>query len=707
MMTAAQTPTAWPRPLSWLGDFLREELAPYPGRAALVARMVVAATVVMIINMTYQVPYAAYGAVYAITISREDTEATVRAVKTIVISYTFAAIDVLIGAALFSADPNLRLVWVVGTLFIMFFALSTATNYTAAARFGYLIVITILLWDEHTSAENKVEGTLWAFWTITVASVITAGIELLFAALRPRDDLAMALDERLTVVEEVTRACAAGQAIGKKAADRVTSLVLLGTSRLRRFLQRSSPSLTYGEQMGATVVLVGRLVDIAANLTVLNNDVFEQDRKRFQTLADHIANIRAALMSGRIPQLIPALQDNAMPHSIPLLREMEQTAALIPEVFAGSRSFDAFAPEPLRPDPPTRLLVPDAFTNLDHLKFALRGCLAASFCYFTYSLLDWPGISTSVTTCFLTALTTVGASRQKQLLRFAGAIIGGAIGIASQVWILPNLDSIFGFTLLFLAVTVAGAWVMTSGSRLSYCGVQILIAFYLVNLQEFKIQTSLTPARDRVVGILLGLFMMWLMFDQLWAAPAGVEMRRTFISVFRSLAQLFLEPRSTDLRIAVERSFSLRETINRGLNQVRALADGVVLEFGPSRNENLAWRNRIVRWQPQLRVLFLTRVTLFKYRLQLPGFELPEPVRVAQQQFDECLTANLNAMADRMEGKDSQTTESLELSFARLEAAIRSYGTPGPQAIPASHLETFLPLSRRLESLTVSLAKEI
>jgi hypothetical protein len=31
--------------------------------------------------------------------------------------------------------------------------------------------------------------------------------------------------------------------------------------------------------------------------------------------------------------------------------------------------------------------------------------------------------------------------------------------------------------------------------------------------------------RDRFVGILLGLFMMWLVLDQSWGVPAGVEMK--------------------------------------------------------------------------------------------------------------------------------------------------------------------------------------
>ena len=43
---------------------------------------------------------------------------------------------------LFVNHPMFRLLWIVATLFIMFYALNTMTNYTAAVRFGWLIVIT-------------------------------------------------------------------------------------------------------------------------------------------------------------------------------------------------------------------------------------------------------------------------------------------------------------------------------------------------------------------------------------------------------------------------------------------------------------------------------------------------------------------------------------------------------------------------------------
>jgi multidrug resistance protein MdtO len=215
----------------------------------------------------------------------------------------------------------------------------------------------------------------------------------------------------------------------------------------------------------------------------------------------------------------------------------------------------------------------------------------------------------------LTALSTVGFSRQKQILRFSGAVVDGFIfGIGAQVCILPHLDSITGFTVLFVAVSAVAPWFATSSPRLSYFGVQIIVAFYLINLQEFREQISLGIARDRVVGILLGLCAMWLIFDQLWGTLASVEMKKAFASNLRWLAEFERQPLSEERKVAIERSYFLRETINTNFDKVRSLADAVLFEFGSAHQQDLALRSQIRKWQPQLRMLFLTRITLFKYR---------------------------------------------------------------------------------------------
>jgi multidrug resistance protein MdtO len=228
-----------------------------------------------------------------------------------------------------------------------------------------------------------------------------------------------------------------------------------------------------------------------------------------------------------------------------------------------------------------------------------------------------------------------------------------------------------------------------------------------MNLQEFKTQTSLVVARDRVLGILLGLVMMWLVFDQFWRAPAAVEMKREFISVVRLLAQLAREPSSTDRRAAIERSYTLREAIDEAFDAVRALADGVLFEFGPSRQQGLTLRDQIRRWGPELRTLFLTRIALLKYRLQLPGFELPGPIRAAQIEFDEQLAGTLDWIADRIEGKEPSTKEHTEDSLSRLEQATSSCCSELPEEVLTAQLQSFLPLCRRIENLTSQLGSEV
>src|SRR6202167_4976159 len=359
-----------------------------------------------------------------------------------------------------------------------------------------------------------------------------------------------------------------------------------------------------------------------------------------------VAIIRTDLMNRRISSTIHFDPDHAPSH-VPLLHEMKHTVWLIPQALTYSESTKVHLP----PSPDalqSRLLAPDAFVNPEHLKFALRGCLAASGCYIIYNSIAWPNIGApAIATCLLTAISAVGASRQRQILRFAAFVVGGLlIGIGSEIFILPHLDSIGGFAIFFILVMTLVSWVMTSSPRLSYFGFQIAVVFCLINLQEFARQSSLAAARDRIVGGALGLSMMWLVFDRLWSVPVAVEMKRAFISSLRLLAQLAREPASKDPNVYVARPNSLRETINSSFDEVRSLADALLFEFGPSRQRDLALRSRIVRWQPRLRMLFMTRLALWRYRVGVPGFELPAPVATAQQEFDE----GLSDVVDRMAG---------------------------------------------------------
>jgi multidrug resistance protein MdtO len=703
MATASLPILRWNSLVAWLPDFLREELSPYPGRVALVVRMVVAATLITIVGMTFRIPYTFQGAIYALMISRESRQATLKSAGTILLVTGIGAAYLLIFVSFVINSPLLHFVWVIGSLFLAFYAISALTNYTAAVIFAIMISVGVPLWDRLLPSETNVEDTLWLCLSVVIGVVITAAIELLFERRRLGDDVVIPISDRLSAVQRLMTRYAEGPYIDAATKEQIMQFAMRGTSLLRRILRRSDYPMQYSVEMGGVTALVGRLVDLAATLTQLGFEASAHDQKRLRNLASVLASIRDDLVNRRIPAPLQFNTDEE-PAGVPLLREIEHTVSLIPQAFAPSRSVPEYLSQ-VDDIPRSSLLVPDAFANPDHLRFALKGCLAASICYVVYNAMEWPGISTAVTTCLLTALSTIGSSHQKQILRILGALVGGLVlGMGSQIFILPHLDSIGGFVLLFVAVTALAAWFMTSSPRLSYFGMQIAVAFYLINVSEFRMQTSLEVARDRVVGILLGLFAMWLIFDKLWGVPAARELKETFISNLRLLAQFAREPGSKDLKAATARRFALGETINTNLDKARALADGVLLEFGRSREQNLALRSLIRRVQPQMRVLFIMQIAEWKYRAQLSGFELPEAIAVQQREFDDRLAESLDAMADRVEGRSRGAQEKLQDARARLERTIQAYR---PKGTSEGRYDALLLLGRKIESSILSLTSEI
>jgi len=122
------------------------------------------------------------------------------------------------------------------------------------------------------------------------------------------------------------------------------------------------------------------------------------------------------------------------------------------------------------------------------------------------------------------------------------------------------------------------------------------------------------------------------------------------------------------------------------------VADGVLFEFGRSRHHDLLLRDQIREWQPQLRTLFLLRIAAWKYRVQLPGFELPEAVQSWQRLYDERSSDILNDLADGVEGKPVQPHAIPELgpmpdsgSFGTLFGKIDSLTTSVAESIAAAN----------------------
>jgi multidrug resistance protein MdtO len=689
----------------WFWGFLKTELAPYPGRAWVVGRVTISATLVMLVIMTFQIPNGFLGAIFTLFLSRENPTATFVAGLKAIAAFMLATVYTLIGAAMFVADPLTHFLAVGVSLFVSFFLISITNDYGTAVAFGFTIAGAIPLWDRNTlNINDRVSSTLWLGGVVAIGIVISIIVEYVFRRVHPATDLTEGIGSRLHTVEKVLRSAAAEQPLDSALAKSLSLYSSVGTSRLRRLILRSPYGLHYKAQLGTAVALLGQLVDVAFNFqrsleeraktagtedlashidaADLASHIDAADKARCRRLADAIDQLGKALAEKRIAEKIQ-LSAQPEPSQLPFLSAMERIVALMPDAFSGSSTVQELATAPLDEEQPTRFFARDAFSNPAHVQFAVRGTMAAMATYIIYTAIDWPGLSTSIATCIITALSTIGSSRQKQFLRLGGVIVGGIIiGFGAQMFVLPYLDSITGFTLLFMFVTALSSWIATSSPRLSYLGVQLALAFYLINLQEFTIQTSLSIARDRVFGVLLGLMSMWLIYDRLWQKNALDEMQRLFAHNLEMFAELTEQLLEKDQIKAIRRIRQLRDQLNAGFSAVTAQADAILFEFGPSRQRKLEIREDFRRWQPSIRTLLQVQITSVQYLVNRPLSNFPQPIAQAGVAFEQDVAQVMHAMASEASGKPVAGVPDINMSATQFQEAIHKYyqdaGTPVP-----------------------------
>ena len=703
---------AFDGPLEWFWQFLKTELAPYPGRAGVVGRITVAATITMILVMTFRVPYGFLGAIFTILLSRENPTATLLTGLRTVLFCAIGTAYTFLGIILLADDPLTHFLWIAISLFLAFYAIRILPDYFTAVAFGLTLSVAIPVWDNALlTVDQRIETTLWLGYSVLIGSAVTIAVEYAFRSLHPATYLTQAIEGRLSAVENVLRQIAADRPLDNKVVKEISQYSALGTSRARRLLLHSGEPAQFIAQMNAATALLGRLVDLAASMRIVRSDrpiaLPVAERERCLRLANQISELRQDLRRRQLPRAID-ISGKVEASDLPLLPEMERTVALIPLAFSRAGGIEGlFHSPPLRPEAKKSFLVPDAFTNPDHLKFAIRGGAATLLAYIIYQAVDWTGLNGAVFTCIITALSTMGSSRQKQFLRLIGAILGGIVfGIGAQVFILPYLDSIAGFTMLFALVTLVSAWIVTATPRLSYLGVVVALTFYQVNLQEFAIQSSLAVARDRVVGVFLGLVCMWLVFDRLWVREASQEMQDAFARNLQLLAELVEQSSKKDRNDAAGHILQLRDQINEGFNTVRSQADAVLFEFGPSREQKLKIRDHIRRWQPSLGALLQVQITFFQYHFERRIPELPQPVAEAETAFERDMTAIVRAMSAEVESKNSIEEPDIRKSADKLRQEIENqYGAPG-RAIPPP-LEDVITLTHNLVSIVAPLYADI
>ena len=125
------------------------------------------------------------------------------------------------------------------------------------------------------------------------------------------------------------------------------------------------------------------------------------------------------------------------------------------------------------------------------------------------------------------------------------------------------------------------------GRQFGYAGLQIAFSFYLVAFEGFSAPTELAPARDRLVGILVALVVIWVVFDQLWPVRTVTAMRRALATILRSEAR-FLRAIDSDAphTVRLQQVDGLRDQIGKTIAGLRMLNDTVAYEFGVDRGEH-------------------------------------------------------------------------------------------------------------------------
>ena len=229
----------------WFPEFLKKELAPYPGRGALVARMVISATLTMILIVTFKIPGGYIGALTAFLFSRENLVATVRSAVFMVAAFAIGALFIPIGAHLLASPPLTHFLWIGCSIFLAFFLLRFLANYGVAIGLAIVTANVVGIWYLPGPAEQNVRLTLWLIAATVTGSLVTLCVEVVFYAVRRRDDLLEGLDSRLALIEELMAGYADARPIPPATQAGLAQFAVVGASALRRHAARASYTQLY------------------------------------------------------------------------------------------------------------------------------------------------------------------------------------------------------------------------------------------------------------------------------------------------------------------------------------------------------------------------------------------------------------------------------------------------------------------------------
>jgi len=689
-----------------VAEFLRRELAPTPGRSGATLRLTLACTAATVPIMIHHIPHGLVVMIVMYLITKEDTTATL-------LGSVLGLVGVTLGFALALLAWQIVLPTAWRLAFVFLFAamglyLSRALVLGAVGTtFGLPAALAMVLPEIFPvpDPEGMTEFVLWLWWCVALGLGVNLGVQLLLSPGDPLVLLRRAFIERLRAVEEVARSLGGRGAPGPRPTrSPLASLTVAGASEMLTLLKmaalRHARARQHRPELGALISLIDELVTAAAALEAAGPTTFDEDaRERMERVATACADIARALArtSGPWPGDTGGADASVAvrPAAVPALAAMERVLREISVVMSRRQAPGA---GPSMPEPPEKasLLVPDAFSNPEYVRFAVRGGLACLICTVLFVGFDYSGIYTSVITCFVVSLSTVGASTQKGILRFAGSAVGGVMGILALMYVLPHVETLGGFWAVFAGGTALAAWVNFGSPRVSYGGYQIGLAFYKVILQGWGPVTALTVARDRLVGIAFGLVVFGILEHFLWPVRASDRRQQRFADALRSLAALARLGAQAHTGADLDRGLGeVRRTIAYGLGESQRLLEES--KFEAERGQLEAFQRNVGNAQ----TIFLVLLSL-AYQRRASAGPLPD-LPAAGRNLEGAVATSLETLADVTRAGVARPAADLAASLAAVEAAVAAAPQRAPADVTAVAMERRVELYRTLVALVSQL----
>jgi multidrug resistance protein MdtO len=655
--------------------FLKRELAPFPGRMDASIRIAIAAVIVTALAETGRSEALFLALFVLVTLPRDFPRQTWTATVQILVCVWSSTLAALILDALV-ADIRWLRVLVIG--FSIFFCLIIGRG-LKRPLVGILSAITVtvplLQWDTSVEATTNVEFVLWIALMLSTGVLVATGVEYLYSRASPLERVISGMAEQLDSVRAVLKKADGEQltAEEERRAQEIQKLAVAGTGSLQQFLPAVSSSHLLDEDylIRLTSVLMGieLLVALAARLDRFSPACFdEKERSQLPRLCTDIGQLAASIRQQDTshPENRPEeeVNDSGDDHAVSVL--LAHMAFVLGRLWNTWHSEAFFVGESarrgIRPPESQKISIGPFFTP-DNVHFAFKTAVASMICYAIYTGVDWPGISTSLLTCFIVALDTVGATFRKLALRLAGVAIGGLLfGIGGISLVISNMTNVVELLLVVAVVFFISGWVVKGSQRISYAGVQIGLSFALVALNGPTIPDQIVEARDRFVGVLLGAIVMWFTFRQLWPVNAIADQRSKIGSLLRQsgeLATLAGEDLATEEKVRQMRK--IRVAANQAIFQANEEADAAGFDSHYDAAIQQSLRDCLRRAESLLLLGLIDAGSSVNH----PQSQIPEAIRSALKTVTKQYTSCLHSLADEIQ--DSRLAGATQQCFRENE----------------------------------------